>query len=130
VHALGDRAERPWAGDAFDRAVEEAQGLLPPHRRFIVDRYLNGVFAVTPDNRPLLGPCEDVGGVWFAEALWVTHAAGAAAALAAVMLGASRGAEDLSPLRPGRFAGRPAKELTARALRLYRDIYARGTPGA
>jgi hypothetical protein len=84
---------------------------------------------VTSDNRPLLGSCEDVGGLWFAEALWVTHAAGAAAALAAVMLGTSGRAEELRPLRPGRFAGRPTDELTACALRLYRDVYTRGTPG-
>lgn len=48
---------------------------MPEHR-------LNGVFAMTPDNLPLLGPVADVPGLWVAEAIWVTYAAGAADALA------------------------------------------------
>lgn len=54
----------------------------------------------------------------------VTHAAGAARALAREMTGAAPEIENLAALRPGRFAGEPVDRLIERALRLYRDIYA------
>lgn len=34
--------------------------------------------------------------------------------------------DGLDALRPGRFTGQPATQLTQRALRLYRDIYTAG----
>jgi glycine/D-amino acid oxidase-like deaminating enzyme len=43
--------------------------LLPPVRRFTPEKRLNGVFAMTPDNLPLLGPVGDIGGLWVAEAV-------------------------------------------------------------
>ena len=59
-----------------------------------------------------------------AEALWVTHAAGAARSLARLMTGATPGIDGLDALRPGRFDGRRPDELMDRALRLYGYIYA------
>jgi glycine/D-amino acid oxidase-like deaminating enzyme len=117
-------AERPWPADPFDDAVARALALLAPHHRFVPEQRLNGVFAMTPDNLPLLGPAPDVAGLWVAEALWVTHAAGAAAALVRAVVGARPDLDGLDALRPDRFAGVPAAELTERALHLYRDIYA------
>jgi glycine/D-amino acid oxidase-like deaminating enzyme len=83
----------------------------------------NGVFAVTADNLPLLGPIEPVTGLWSAEAIWITHAAGAAGALAALMFDEPA---DTAPLSPTRFAGQPAALLRQRASAHYRDIYATG----
>ena len=60
-------------------------------------------------------------GVWIAQALWITHAAGAAAALAAAMTDTGRVPPEL---RVGRFDGVMGPELEQAALRLYRDIYA------
>lgn len=124
VDQLGDHAERPWAGDLFDPAVARALALLPTPHRFTPQRRLNGVFAMTPDNLPLLGPVSDVAGLWVAEAIWVTHAAGAAHALSQLMTDTPTDIADLGALAPGRFAGRPTEELTESSLRLYRDIYA------
>ncbi len=42
----------------------------------------NGVFSFTTDNLPLLGPHAELDGFWTAEAVWVTHSAGVAAAMA------------------------------------------------
>ncbi|WP_407562695.1 NAD(P)/FAD-dependent oxidoreductase [Streptomyces sp. 184] len=122
---LGVQAEEPWPGEPFDGAVAAALALLPPAHRFTPAVRLNGVFSVTPDNLPLLGPFEGLPGLWSATAIWVTHAAGAAAALAEVMDGGEAGA-GLAALAPDRFAGEPAEELHRRALRHYRDIYAAG----
>jgi len=79
---------------------------------------------MTADNLPLLGPVEALRGLWVAEALWVTHAAGAACALAQQMIGATPAIPGLAALRPDRFTGQPTNQLSDRALRLYRDIYA------
>jgi len=124
VNQLGDSAEQPWPADVFDPAVARALALLPAGQRFTPEQRLNGVFSMTADNLPLLGPSETVGGLWISEAVWVTHAAGAAQGLAQLMTDATSTVDSLYALRPDRFAGQPADELTESALRLYRDIYA------
>jgi glycine/D-amino acid oxidase-like deaminating enzyme len=118
-------AERPWS-ELFDDPVQRALTLLPPASRFKVDLRLNGVFAMTADNLPLLGPVDGAAGLWAAEALWVTHAAGAARALTQAMTSktGSPVVEGLETLHPSRFAGQAEQQLTARALRRYNDIYA------
>lgn len=85
--ALEGGAERAFRAEVFDPAIIAALDLLPVRSRFVPRRRLNGVFAMTPDNLPLLGPVGGLAGLWVAEALWVTHAGGAAAALAAMMTG-------------------------------------------
>jgi glycine/D-amino acid oxidase-like deaminating enzyme len=121
---FGNQAERPWQAERFEPAIARGLRLLPPERRFHPAERLNGVFAITPDNLPLLGASERTGGLWFAEALWITHAAGAAHVLARAMLDEQPDIESLEAVRPGRFVGRSPDELAASALRLYNDIYA------
>ncbi len=123
AHQLGANAEQPWPAEVFDPAVAGALDLLPAGHRYAPEQRLNGVFSMTADNLPLLGPLEAVEGLWAAEALWVTHAAGAARILAQLMTGTAPTVAGLDALHPGRFTGRPADELTDFALALYRDIY-------
>lgn len=123
--SLGASAEQPWPGQVFDAAVDRALDLLPTNKRFAPVERLNGVFAMTADNLPLVGHLGDAAaGFWAAEALWVTHAAGAAHGLAELMTERTPTIDGLDALRPDRFADRPPEELTTSALRLYRDIYA------
>jgi glycine/D-amino acid oxidase-like deaminating enzyme len=118
---LADGAGLAWAEEAFDQAIAKAEELLPSASRFEPDEQVNAVFAVTPDNLPLLGPVGQLPGVWSAQGIWVTHAAGAAQALAAAITDG----EPLPPeMNPARFAARDAEELRSSALRLYHDIYA------
>ena len=67
------------------------------------------MFSFTPDGLPLLGEAADVKGFWVAEALWITHAAGAAMALAEWMVDGQPsldvGAADLNRFHP--YARRP-----------------------
>jgi glycine/D-amino acid oxidase-like deaminating enzyme len=118
---LAHGAELEWPEEAFDDAIAKAEELLPVTSRFAPDNRVNAVFAVTPDNLPMLGPVGQIPGVWSAQALWVTHAAGAAKVLAAAI---TEGEALPQELDPARFAARNADELRASALRLYRDIYA------
>ncbi|GFF74417.1 dimethylglycine oxidase [Aspergillus lentulus] len=90
----------------------------------------NGIFAVTPDNLPLVGRVPDVGNLWLCAAIWVTTAAGAAKLLVREILGdgaaARRDAMLLDALSPKRFWGLEPDLLIRRALGQYNDIYNRG----
>ncbi len=122
---LEDSAERSWL-PAFESAIQQALDLLPGTTRFDVETRLNGLFSMTADNQPLVGLLPQIKGLWSAEALWVTHAAGAAALLARQMTGTSteHDKQALQSLRPDRFDDQPDQTLERQALRLYRDIYA------
>ncbi|WP_165070428.1 NAD(P)/FAD-dependent oxidoreductase [Marisediminicola senii] len=120
---LSGGAGLQWAG-GFTEVIDSAQQLLSERARFVPERRINGVFAMTPDNLPFLGPHLAMDGVWIAQALWATHAAGAATVLVAAM---TEDAELPAELTVDRFDGDGAGELSTRALRLYRDIYASGT---
>jgi len=121
---LGTEAEQPWPAEVFDPAIAESSKLLPAATRFTPQERLNGVFAMTPDNLPLVGAVGDVDGLWAAQALWVTHAGGAARALAQLITRGDTDLSEIDQLDPCRFADHLPDELTRRALRLYRDIYA------
>ncbi|MGI8485047.1 MAG: NAD(P)/FAD-dependent oxidoreductase [Thermomicrobiales bacterium] len=121
---LGASAERPWPGHIFDDAIDRARHLLPEANRFDPALRLNGLFAMTPDNLPFLGPLPDMHGVWVAVAIWITHAVGAANALVGLMTEGGTGIDGVASLHPDRFAGQDHSGLERLALRLYRDIYA------
>lgn len=107
--------------DQFDAVIDEAQTLLRSGARFTPVSRINGVFAMTPDNLPFLGRHPTMPRVWIAQALWVTHAAGAAHILAEAI---QHDTLIPSALAIDRFAGSASDSLAARAMRLYRDIYA------
>ncbi|MBV9077763.1 MAG: FAD-binding oxidoreductase [Methylobacteriaceae bacterium] len=115
------RAELAYADDGFAPAVPH--DLVPALREAPVAHRLNGIFSITPDGGPLLGPVLERPGLWLAEAVWVTHAGGVGAALAEMMLGREP-AIDLSGFGLGRFAGQREEASRAASLALYNDIYA------
>lgn len=117
---LREGAGLEWS-DEFTPVIESAQRLLRAEATFTPQRYVNGVFAMTPDNLPFLGRHPDAPKIWIAGALWVTHAAGAADRLAAAMLTDGELPQELGV---SRFSGANHARLHERALRLYRDIYA------
>ncbi|WP_067860236.1 NAD(P)/FAD-dependent oxidoreductase [Nocardia shimofusensis] len=120
---LDGGAGLPWPAQ-FSEVVTAAQQLLRAEARFAPAQRVNGVFAMTPDNMPFLGRHPGMDGVWIAEAIWVTHAAGAAAALTDALVG---GGDLPAGLAVDRFAGSGLTELRDNALRLYNDIYAAET---
>jgi len=110
--------------ERFTDVITSAQHLLQPARRRAPEQRVNGVFAMTPDNLPFLGPHPALTGVWLAQALWVTHAAGAAHALSGAMLDGTSLPSELAPDRFGHLDDPSKNDLKEAALRLYRDIYA------
>jgi len=116
-------AELPFREEDFGSALTRAASLVPAFRKAPVGRRLNGAFAMTPDELPLVGPAEDVGGLWFAEASWVTHAGGVGRQLAHALLETGAPLVDPGRLAPGRFAEWSDRRIRTTALAHYQGIY-------
>lgn len=114
-------AELPYPEDAFQAALR--LDLLPVLRETPVRHRLNGVFSMTPDGLPLLGPLRQLPGLWSAEAVWVTHAGGVAEVMADLLLAGRTSLLDASRLDANRFASLDGAAGQDRSLRLYNDIY-------
>ncbi|WP_433831669.1 GcvT family protein [Actinoplanes sp. CA-015351] len=72
----------PFTPDDFAPAWQESVELLPELSGTEVEEGINGIFSFTPDGGPLIGEHRELAGFWVAEAVWVTHSAGVARALA------------------------------------------------
>jgi glycine cleavage system aminomethyltransferase T/glycine/D-amino acid oxidase-like deaminating enzyme len=66
----------------FEPSWRDATDLLPALAAAKVDEGFNGIFSFTSDGFPLLGESPRLNGFWVAEAVWVTHSAGVAKAVA------------------------------------------------
>ncbi|MFI0904713.1 FAD-dependent oxidoreductase [Streptomyces sioyaensis] len=72
----------PFTPDDFAPSWQDSIGLLPALADSRVAEGFNGVFSFTPDGMPVLGESRELRGFWLAEAVWVTHSAGVAKAVA------------------------------------------------
>ena len=75
----------PFTEEDFDPSWEQSRLLLPALASAKVEEGFNGIFSFTPDGGPLIGESPDVAGFWIAEAVWVTHSAGVAKAVAELL---------------------------------------------
>lgn len=66
----------------FEGAWADTLALLPSLADTKIEEGFNGIFSFTSDGMPLMGESPKVQGFWLAEAVWVTHSAGVAKALA------------------------------------------------
>jgi glycine cleavage system aminomethyltransferase T/glycine/D-amino acid oxidase-like deaminating enzyme len=78
----GMPSERPFTPADFEPSWRDAVDLLPALADAEVGDGVNGLFSFTPDGNPLLGEHPDLHGFWVAEAVWITHSAGVARAVA------------------------------------------------
>jgi glycine cleavage system aminomethyltransferase T len=74
-----------FTSDDFSPSWKESCKLLPALRDSEIEDGFNGVFSFTPDGGALVGEHPDLEGFWVAEAVWVTHSAGVARAMAQVL---------------------------------------------
>nr|WP_143094801.1 FAD-dependent oxidoreductase [Streptacidiphilus jiangxiensis] len=72
----------PFTEEDFEPSWLDARALLPALAATKVEEGFNGIFSFTPDGFPLLGEAPELSGFWVAEAVWVTHSAGVARAMA------------------------------------------------
>ncbi|MFD6027458.1 GcvT family protein [Streptomyces griseoluteus] len=76
----------PFTEEDWAPSWADARHLVPALREAEVESGFNGVFSFTPDGMPLLGETRELRGFWLAEAVWVTHSAGVARAVAEWMV--------------------------------------------
>jgi glycine cleavage system aminomethyltransferase T/glycine/D-amino acid oxidase-like deaminating enzyme len=110
--------------DTFDRSWRAAVALLPALANAATADGFNGVFSFTADGFPLLGPASDVDGFWSAEAVWITHSAGAARAVAEWMVTGRPGIDmhecDLNRFDACQLAPAYVRD---RAIRSFEEVY-------
>jgi glycine cleavage system aminomethyltransferase T len=76
----------PFTEEDFAQPWQQCKLLLPCLEKAKVDSGFNGIFSFTPDGAPLIGESSDIAGFWIAEAVWVTHSAGVARAVAQLLV--------------------------------------------
>ncbi|MFI9504453.1 FAD-dependent oxidoreductase [Nocardia sp. NPDC052566] len=72
----------PFTDADFAPAWRESMELLPALGDAKVEEGFNGIFSFTPDGFSIMGEHRELAGFWVAEAVWVTHSAGVARAMA------------------------------------------------
>ena len=107
----------------YDEVLEKARVWLPQGNQVTSISSINGIFALTPDNLPLVGEVGTVPGLYMAAAVWVTHAAGAAKFLVQMIEGQAADSQLTADLDPMRFQGEDANSLAEKALSSYNHIY-------
>ncbi|KAI0811771.1 Dimethylglycine oxidase [Xylaria sp. FL0064] len=74
-----------FSAEDFTPAWKLSQEILPALQKCEIADGFNGIFSFTPDGGPLVGQAPNVDGFYVAEAVWVTHSAGVARALAELL---------------------------------------------
>ncbi|MDS0476182.1 FAD-dependent oxidoreductase [Natrinema sp. 1APR25-10V2] len=67
----------PLTDDAFEQSMENALEIVPElldDPEAGVRHEIDGLLSVTPDGMPLLGPLQDVEGLWSCAAVWIKEA--------------------------------------------------------
>ncbi|WP_045742833.1 GcvT family protein [Actinoplanes rectilineatus] len=114
----------PYTPETFKQSWSAAIELIPALRGKTLEEAFNGVFSFTADGFPLIGESRDLRGFWTAEAIWVTHSAGAAMALAEWMVD-GRSSLDLHECDLNRFdaAQLAPGYVRKRAIRNFAEVY-------
>ncbi|WP_369388004.1 FAD-dependent oxidoreductase [Streptomyces sp. CG1] len=79
-------SSHPFTVEDWAPSWEDCRRLLPALGETEIETGFNGVFSFTPDGMPVLGEARQLRGFWLAEAVWVTHSAGVARAVAEWMI--------------------------------------------
>ncbi|KAL8401072.1 hypothetical protein RB594_001193 [Gaeumannomyces avenae] len=74
-----------FTSDDFAEAWDLSRRLMPCLADAAVETGFNGVMSFTPDGGPLVGQAPHLDGFFVAEAVWVTHSAGVARAVAELL---------------------------------------------
>jgi dimethylglycine oxidase len=120
---LPKTAKKPFTPEHFDQAWRAAGELMPPLRNADLVTKFNGMFAFTIDGYPVMGETT-VMGLWSCIGLWLTHAGGAARAIAEWMTDGTPSMDlreaDITRFQPHQLS-RPY--INARCAQNYREVY-------
>lgn len=121
-HKPNETAVGDWV-NTFDATLERARSLTPAETNLTIKEKFNGIFAMTPDNLPLVGTISSTKGLYVAAAVWVTHAAGSAKFLTKIIQGEEVDEPLKKALDPNRFQGKEMEALKEESLAGYNNIY-------
>ncbi|ONI72760.1 sarcosine dehydrogenase [Actinosynnema sp. ALI-1.44] len=109
----------------FEEAWHETRWLLPATKDAKIEEGINGLFSFTVDDMPLLGESPTVSGFWVAEAVWVTHSAGVANAMAEWLVDGYCSSYDLHACDVNRFEKHHLAPdyVTARGCQNFVEVY-------
>jgi glycine cleavage system aminomethyltransferase T/glycine/D-amino acid oxidase-like deaminating enzyme len=117
----------PLTEDAFEQSMQDALELMPEvldDPEAGVRHEIDGLLSEAPDGAPLLGPLQDVEGLWSCAAVWIKEAPAIGEAVAQWM---TRGWSDIDihESNVNRFYeyGTSRAWVKARAHELYQEIY-------
>nr|WP_221382380.1 FAD-dependent oxidoreductase [Actinoplanes polyasparticus] len=114
----------PFTPDTFAESWAAAGDLLPVVKDVERTDGFNGVFSFTADGFPLLGEAPRLPGFWVAEAIWVTHSAGAAREVAEWLVTGRPSIDlhecDLNRFDPAQLAPAYTRE---RSIRSFVEVY-------
>ena len=110
--------------DHFADAWDATRLLMPKVHAAGIEESFNGHFSFTIDGNPLLGESSYTQGLYFAEAIWITQAAGSARAVVRQMLDQPTGI-DLGTAHPDRFQPHHSAPLyvLGRGSQNYAEVY-------
>ncbi len=86
AHDMEMPSSFPFTAEDWAPSWDDCRRLLPALRESEIEEGFNGVFSFTPDGMPVLGESPALRGFWLTEAVWVTHSAGVAKAVAEWMV--------------------------------------------
>ncbi len=117
-------ASLPFTPEHFQDAFKYACEVLPSLKSVDWGDRFNGMFSFTPDGNPLLGESSQLRGLWLAEGVWVTHAAGVAKVLSE-MVSNECPSVDLRELDVNRFWDHSfsPQYVRLRGAQQYREVY-------
>jgi glycine cleavage system aminomethyltransferase T/glycine/D-amino acid oxidase-like deaminating enzyme len=117
-------ASNPFDAEAFVSSWQAAVELIPALGQVEIASAINGMFSFTADGLPLLGESERLSGFWVAEAIWITHAGGAARAIAQLM-SEGRTDHDVREADLNRFEAFATTDayVRERGAQQYREVY-------
>lgn len=117
-------ASLAFTPEHFHDVFPEACAILPSLKNTDWGERFNGMFSFTPDGNPLVGESLQIKGLWFAEAVWVTHAAGVGR-IVAELLSNETPSVDLRELDVNRFWDHcnSPEYVHLRGAQQYREVY-------
>jgi glycine cleavage system aminomethyltransferase T/glycine/D-amino acid oxidase-like deaminating enzyme len=113
-----------FTSEDFEPAWKATQKLLPILQKTEIEDGFNGLFSFTPDGGPILGQPSHLDGFYVAEAVWVTHSAGVARALAQILT-TGRSDIDVSECELSRFEEIQLSQeyVSETAQQSFREVY-------
>ena len=113
-----DRDRARSREEHWPESLAWAHELLPPLAGVGIAETFNGHFSFAVDNNSFAGPSSQVGGLWLADGIWVTHGGGTAKAVVDLMT-TGRCELDLGPMHPDRLHRLPAQPALRQGARAH-----------